>query len=185
MARLSALADDGDATVRLGVATAARQLVSGSLTVDSDLKGADTGGILVALVQSSASGKDPLLPFMIWMAAEPGFAARPQGALEWLANDGGANMPLAGILARKAMRRLCDLQDRPKLDLVVDFLKRAVQSSEPLTIAAIEGLIEAQRAKPLLPSVDTIPLFEKLRSLRNPPSSQWPPSSIRNALSTG
>ncbi len=166
--RLARLAEDTEATVRAAVAVASRQLISSSLTVDRDLGEVNTGEILVGLVQASSSGSDPLLPFLIWMAAEPGFATAPEGGLQWLANEGAAHMPLAGTLTRKAMRRLCDLPDHSALDLVVDFLGNCLDHSEPLTLAAIEGLLEAQRAKPLIPKISTDALFTKLRSARSP-----------------
>src|SRR5438093_5963499 len=107
--RLEQLASDSDPSVRLAVAVACRQLASGSLTVDTkpDVE-VPIETILAALIESSSDAKDPLLPFMIWLAAEPGFVKDPQLALDWLAENGAATMPLSGLLGRKAMRRLCD-----------------------------------------------------------------------------
>lgn len=156
-------ASDSDPTVRLAVATAVRQLVSDSLTVDTETKcNYQIGGILAALIKTSADAKDPLLPFMIWMAGEPTFAKNPEGGLKWLAENGPETMPLSGILTRKAMRRICDMQDAAKLDLTVDFLSRIAQKDAGLALAAIDGLIEGQKAKPLVPKADTRELFAKL-----------------------
>jgi putative membrane-bound dehydrogenase-like protein len=156
-------ASDPEPTVRLAVATAVRELVSGSLTVDTVTKCKyQVGGILAALIKSSADAKDPLLPFMIWMAGEPTFAKNPEGGLKWLAENGAATMPLSGILTRKAMRRICDLQDAGKLDLTVDFLSQIADKNAGLVLSAIDGLVEGQRAKPLVPTADTKELFAKL-----------------------
>ncbi len=156
-------ASDRDPSVRLAVATAVRELVSDSLTVDADSKcNYQIGGILAALIKSSADAKDPLLPFMIWMAGEPTFAKNPRGGLTWLAENGATTMPLSGILARKAMRRICDMQDAGKLDFAVQFLSQIADQNAGLVLSAIDGLIEGQKAKPLVPTADTKELFAKL-----------------------
>lgn len=156
-------AEDPDPSVRLAVATALRTLSSGSLTVDTDVERYyPTGGILAALIKSCADAKDPLLPFMIWMAAEPVLTKNPQRGLGWLAENGAATMPLSGILARKAMRRICDMQDAGKLDLAVDFLSQIADKNASLVLSAIDGLIDGQKAKPLVPTADTKDLFAKL-----------------------
>ena len=156
-------ASDPDPSVRLATAIAVRELVSDSLTVDVDPNcDFQTGEILAALIKSSSDAKDPLLPFMIWMAGEPTFAKNPEGGLKWLAENGLETMPLSGILTRKAMRRICDMQDAAKLDLTVDFLSRIAEKDAGLALAAIDGLIEGQKAKPLVPKADTRQLFAKL-----------------------
>ena len=164
LARLENLATDPEPTVRLAVATAVRQLASGSLTVDTPLPGdrPEVSRVLLALIQSSSDGKDPLIPYMIWMAGEPGFARNPQPALDWLAQNGAANLPLSGVLVRKAMRRLCDLQDAARLDLAVGFLEQTAAASPRLATAAVDGLLEGQKAKPAPPLTDTRALFELL-----------------------
>jgi putative membrane-bound dehydrogenase-like protein len=156
-------ASDPDPSVRLATATAVRQLVSESLTVDVEPKcHFQTGGILAALIKSSADAKDPLLPFMIWMAGEPTFAKNPAGGLKWLAENGAETMPLSGILTRKAMRRICDMQDAAKLDMAVEFLSQIASKDGGFILAAVDGLIEGQKAKPLVPKADTRELFAKL-----------------------
>ena len=169
---LEKLASDPDPTVRLAVATAVRQIVSSSLTVDVDFTAdihttgmrheSPVGKILATLIKSSADAKDPLLPFMIWLAGEPGLAAHPEGGLKWLADNGADTMPLSGILAAKAMRRICDMNDRKKLDLAVDFIGQIAKTPD-FAIAALDGLIEAQKGKALLPSTNTTAFFIKLR----------------------
>ena len=71
-------------------------------------------------------------------------------------------MPLSGILTRKAMRRICDMQNTAKLDFAVEFLSQIAEKDNGLVLAAIDGLIEGQKAKPLVPKTDTKELFAKL-----------------------
>jgi putative heme-binding domain-containing protein len=165
---LEKLAADREPSVRVAVATACRQLVSGSLTIDTEPMGqVPFEKVLVALIMASARDSDPLLNFMIWQAGEPGFARDPQTALDWIADNATSTMPLGGILARKGMRRLCDTQDKVMLNLAVDFLEKVAPMDSDLALAAIEGLIEGQRAKPLKPGVPTKTLFETLANSTN------------------
>jgi putative heme-binding domain-containing protein len=160
MARFENLARDPDPTIRLAVATACREIVSTSLTVDTDVNAtAPVARTLRALTESSADAKDPLLPFMIWMVGEPLFAVHPEGALAWLAGYGPENMPLAGILARKAMRRLCDTAEQAKINLLIIFLEQIADQTNGVTLDALDGLLEGQRAKPMVPKGNTSRLF--------------------------
>ncbi|MDB6124850.1 MAG: putative rane-bound dehydrogenase [Pedosphaera sp.] len=169
---LSKLASDPDPGVRLAVATAARQLVSGSLTVDSpvspDFEGVETGRILAPLVKASADAKDPLIPFMIWQAAEPKIAEDPAPAFKWLLSNGPETMPLSGQLARKAMRRICDTQDTKKLDAAIGFLTAMAEKDAGLTAASLDGLLEGQQGKAIKPTADTNPLLSKLAASGKP-----------------
>jgi putative membrane-bound dehydrogenase-like protein len=163
---LTDLASDRDPSVRLAVATAARQMVSSDLTVDTPPRTPDVnvGGILAALIRSSADGTDPLIPFMIWMAGEPAGALHPGGGLRWLAENGPATMPLSGVLAGKVMRRICENGDEEKMNMIVKFLDAIAEESPKMTVAALNGLIEAQKGKPQPPGADTKDLFAKMNA---------------------
>jgi putative heme-binding domain-containing protein len=54
------------------------------------------------------------------------------------------------------------MQDAGKLDLAVQFLSQIAEKDSGLALTAIDGLIEGQRAKPLVPASDTKELFAKL-----------------------
>jgi putative membrane-bound dehydrogenase-like protein len=162
---ITSLASDTDASVRLAVATAMRQIVSGSLTIDTDIRTPpQVGRVLVELIQSSSDAKDPLIPFMIWMASEPLVAKSPAAGLKWLAENGAQNMPLSGILAKKGMRRICDTGDVKKLDAAVSYLESIAGNTSGLVKESLDGLIEAQQTKLLVPSRDVTPLFTALAS---------------------
>jgi putative membrane-bound dehydrogenase-like protein len=164
--RLVSLAEDEQPVVRVAVATAARQFVSGSLTVDTPpmnpIQGRKIGPIMTRLVRSSADAKDPLLPFIIWMASEPAFLANTAASLNWLLENGDDTMPLSGILVGKMMRRICDSQQKDQLDAAIRFLSGLAEKSSAVTQAALDGLIEGQRAKPLRPDGDIAALFKRL-----------------------
>jgi putative heme-binding domain-containing protein len=169
IARLEQLAADAEPSVRLAAIVAARQFVSGALTVNQP--GVATpqdfdnlGAVIVAAIQNSADGRDPLIPFMLWMAAEPMVAQDAQAALNWMLENGAATMPLSGKLVGKVMRRLCDTGESTKLDPVVEFLAAAAERAPQLALAALDGLLEGQKARPLLPAVSATALFEKLNA---------------------
>jgi putative membrane-bound dehydrogenase-like protein len=165
---LEGIAARGDASARLAVATAVRQIISSSLTVNTDINtDAPVGSILEALVKSSADAKDPLLPYMIWHASEPLLAHNPAPGLDWLAENGAATLPLSGILTRKVMRRICDTRETAKLDLAMSFLSQVADSSAELVIAALDGLLEGQQGQAFTPTVDTSALLNKLGSSGN------------------
>ncbi len=169
--RLLTLASDPDPSVRLAVATALRQFVSGSLTVNTPvpepIANFEPGPALTALVKASAAGTDPLIPFMIWMAAEPRVAQNPQNGLSWLLENGAATMPLSGQLVRKTMRRICDLQRPEGMDAAIEFAAAVLDKSAELAAAALNGLIEGQKGKALLPSKPVSDYFAKLSGSAN------------------
>jgi putative membrane-bound dehydrogenase-like protein len=163
--RLKKLAADSDASVRLAVATACRQYSSGSLTVNTpvpdDIENFKAGAILETIVRNSADAKDPLIPFMVWMASEPRLAENPKYALAWLVENGPDTMPLSGQLALKTMRRISDLRSVEEMNDVVEFLEKLTSKHSDLALAALDGLIQgAKGSKP--PSVATGPVLEKL-----------------------
>lgn len=163
---LQELAGDSDPSVRLAVATATRQFASASLTVDApapeQLQGMEAGRILAALVTASSDAKDPLIPFMIWEAAEPDIARDPSHALGWLASNGADNLPLSGVITRKVMRRICDTRDSHKLDEAMEFVSTVSDENAPLTIAALDGLIEGQQGNIFKPTKDFSKLLNDL-----------------------
>jgi putative membrane-bound dehydrogenase-like protein len=152
--RLQTLGRDSHPSVRLAVATAARQFTSGSLTVNTPPRESDVkiGKVLACVVEASADDKDPVIPFMTWMAAEPSVAANPQAALDWLSSKGADTMPLSGQLARKTMRRICDLQEPSWLNAALEFVSGIAENNAALAAAALDGLIEGQKGKAITPS---------------------------------
>jgi putative membrane-bound dehydrogenase-like protein len=161
------LAADPDPTVRLAAATAARQFASGALTVNTPprVDATDIGPVLDTLVRHSADARDPLLPFIIWMAAEPGVARNPTLALSWLLEHGPATLPLSGQLAAKALRRIADLNQPNRLDEAITFINAAADRSPPLTLAAMDGLLQGLQGRLLLPTTDPGPILDRLADL--------------------
>jgi len=167
---LTLLAQDPDPSVRLAVAVACRQFTSSHLTVNRPPARPDVpvGRVLVALLESSAKADDPVIPFMLWHAAEPLIARRPANALAQLADEGHRFLPLAGHIAHKTMRRLCDLGDAASMDLAIAFIELALPNSVPMTETALDGLIAGQAGKALPPSQGGGPFIAKLSAHPNP-----------------
>ena len=164
---LQRLASDANPSVRLAVATAVREFVSGSLTVDTpvpeELQSIEIGRILAPLAEASADAKDPLIPFMFWEAAEPGIAKDPTHAFRWLEERGAEMMPLMGQVTRKLTRRICDLRDRTHLDEAMEFIgKLADDNHDDLAIAALDGLLDGQQGNILRPSIERSSILSAL-----------------------
>ena len=172
--RLARLADDPDPTVRLAAATAARQFISGSLTLNTapavPVREVITGPILSGLWFSSYDAKDPLIPFMYWMALEPIVAYDPVHVVGFYKKNGAMKeMPLSGILLTKIMRRVCALRDPAKLDECIVLLGGLTEEAAPAVLAALNGLLEGQRGKAIAPgeaAVDVIARFAKFSDAR-------------------
>lgn len=168
--RLLTLAADPNPSVRLATATAVRQFTSGSLTVTTPPRraGLDPQPILAGLIRASYLEPDPLIPFMLWLAAEPNVVTNIHGTLRWFASDGGQYLPLTGTLVSKVMRRLCDIGNPFNVDLAVQFLDVVADPYPPLAIAAIDGLLQGQLGSPLLPLTDATPILERLSRHSDP-----------------
>jgi len=153
LSRVLKLAADSDPSVRLAAATAVRQYASGSLTVNTPPTHADIpfGEVLTTLIASSYQQEDPLIPFMIWMAAEPTVIREIDGTMQWFVENGGQYMPLTGTLIGKVMRRVCDLRDEAMLSRVIQSLGEVSFADRPFLARALKGLIEGQRGKAIVP----------------------------------
>ncbi len=162
IAELEILAADSDSRVQLAVATAVRRIVSSRIVTDYEINDtAPVGKTLANLIKSAAASNDPLVNYMIWLAGEPLLARNPAPGLRWLAENGPATKPLSEILVRKSMRRLCDTGDAAKIAQAAEFLATIQAKDARLTLAALNGLIEGQKARPLAPATDTKALFAR------------------------
>ncbi|MEI2727064.1 MAG: PVC-type heme-binding CxxCH protein [Verrucomicrobiota bacterium] len=169
IAELEILATDSDPRVQFAVATAVRRIVSSRLVTDYEINDtAPVGGVLANLIKSAASAKDPLVNYMIWLAGEPLLARNPEPGLRWLVENGATTMPLSGILTRKSMRRLCDTGETANMNRAVDFLFAIGDLDAAFTLAALDGLIEGQQAKPLRPTIDPTAVLSKLNANGDP-----------------
>jgi putative membrane-bound dehydrogenase-like protein len=164
--RLGRLAQDPDVTVQVAVATALRQYSSGSLTIDTPPKSqaprAALAGILANLVMQKKGGDDPLLPFMTWMALEPLMLKDTAAILGYFMQNGSQSPGMSSKLVYKIMRRICDTQEAKRVDIAVEFLRRLPADSGMLARAALDGLIDGQKGKALLPTAPASDVLESL-----------------------
>ncbi len=161
------LSKDPDLTVRLGVAVAARQFVSGALTIDSPpripINEVVTGGILSGLFLNSTLGTDPTFDFLFWMALEPVVAFDPVHAIGFYKQDGAKKqLPFSAGVLRKIMRRACDLRDEVMLSRAVMEFGKIPGDAPDALVAGLQGLIEGQRGKALLPNPAAVAVISKL-----------------------
>ena len=154
-ARLVLLASDSDPSVRSATASACRQWVSGQLTIQAPLPDGSTveepSAALAALVEHAGSESDPTLDFLIWTASEPVILNHPENALRWYQQHGSEHLPLTGKLVFKTMRRFCDAQRPELMSLAIEFLAGLPEAADTLAIRGLDGLIEGQRGKAVVP----------------------------------
>ena len=172
MQRLARLAKDTNASVRLAVAVAARQFVSGTLTVNTPptiaLREVITGGVLSDLQKSPIVPGDPVLPFVYWMALEPIVAVDPAGALGFLENAKDSSLskwPMNNYVLVRIMRRICDLPDGARREKDLNYAMKVLGGLAPetqLADAALDGLIAGLRESGRPPTIPLEPIFGQL-----------------------
>ena len=172
MKALAKLARDPDDSVRLAVATAARQFNSGSLTVDTPpaipLHEVVMGGVMSDLHKSPFHPDDPVLPFVYWMAIEPIIAFDAGHALGFMENakdSAISDWPMNNYVMNRIMRRVCDLSDPAMREKHLNYAMRilgGMAQETNLVNAALDGLIAGFRSKAAPPTIPLEPIFAKL-----------------------
>ncbi|MDB5320494.1 MAG: putative rane-bound dehydrogenase [Phycisphaerales bacterium] len=127
---LRRLASDPSLAVRAAVAESARRL--------SRL---DTLGILLALLDQSGGGDDPMLPQLTWYAVEPKLLATPEPFLEFYAHNSVAAS--GALIPRSIARRLYTSGDAKMVDLLFTFLR--TNKNEPVTAVMLDGILAGHK----------------------------------------
>ena len=171
--RLKRLAADEEATVQAGVASALREYSSGSLTINSpprtepSTSGPFVAEVALALLDHAKDTTDRDLPFLIWTALEPSLMYDPSATAKWFVENGESHLPLSARLAYKTVRRFCDARQNWLVDKSLE-LAEELNVTSPLLVAVLDGLIEGQRGKAMVPQHPTEPLLKKWLASSNP-----------------
>jgi putative membrane-bound dehydrogenase-like protein len=148
IARLTKLASDPDPIVRSFVAYAARRFANPAVVP-----------IVATLLKQPDTEKDPVLPFLIWMAAESNIANDPNLVLDTI-QSANAIPPAALQFTRKSFRRIADTRDAEKMNQAIAILT-SLESRPSLASAAIDGLLDIKQ--PTLPATDPEPILTRLQ----------------------
>jgi putative membrane-bound dehydrogenase-like protein len=169
--RLISLARSGNPRIASAVATALRQYVSGALTVNTPPSASPElewiGPVFESLMLGARDSGDRTFRFQLWMAAEPVVMASTGESLNWYLAHGEDSLPLSGDILRRIMRRICDSRDVSRLDMAVEFLRDFGNDDSMLLAKALEGLIEGQRSRTLVPTIDTSSVIRRLMASSN------------------
>ena len=65
---------------------------------------------------------DPNIPQLLWIAYEPGLAAKPKDELAWLKDNAAGNALITDTIVPRAMRRLVATGKRDDLGLCLTFV---------------------------------------------------------------
>ncbi len=164
--RLLKLAADSDPSVRTAVATALREFSSGNLAVDvppgPEAAKADIYAVAGVLLQKAPAPDDELFGHILWMALEPKVAWDPQPMFDLLAATKTQPSPATFGLARNTMRRVIDTRQVGNLNLAVKALPSLAQRDPALASAAIDGLIEGQKGRTVVPGIPSEPILTRL-----------------------
>ena len=170
--RLKRLAADEVAAVQSAVASALRQFSSGSLTVnspprtDSSTSGPFVAEVAEALLDHAKDTTDRDLPFLLWMALEPALMYDPSATEKWYVEHGESHLPLSAKLVYKTVRRFCDARQLWLVDKSLE-LAEELNAESPLLVAVLDGLIDGQRGKAVVPGHPTEPLLKKWLASNN------------------
>ena len=129
LATLKDMASDKSPIVRAAVAEAARRHPNGA------------GPIISVLLKQPGTLNDPMLPQLIWYAAEP-VVVRSQQPLDELANDDilSASGPL---VPRSIARRLYSSNDPKLVEPLLAFLK--TNTDKPIAAVMLDGIIAGHK----------------------------------------
>jgi putative membrane-bound dehydrogenase-like protein len=135
LARLTQLAvTDPAPEVRLQLASTAARL-----------HGQDTSALLHHLMDRPADVRDPCIPLMIWLAYEPGLAARYEAELDWLKIHAAGNALITQEIVPRVLRRLVSLEKPGVFAVCVAFLGGVSDST--VRRSALEGMLQALESR--------------------------------------
>ncbi|HEY7117464.1 MAG TPA: PVC-type heme-binding CxxCH protein [Tepidisphaeraceae bacterium] len=132
IAVLASLAKDPSPVVRAAVAQAAKRL--------SNL---DTTPIVAALITQPGTAADPMLPTLIWYAAEPLVERDPAPLLNFLAQNPTALDATGALVPRSIARRLYSGNDPKLREPLFAFLRD--HKNLPVVAAMLDGLIAGHK----------------------------------------
>ena len=155
-----------DARIRAAAAAGVRRFTSGSYTIDTTPPETVATDKLLPhfrelLLRPSVDG-DFYYPHIVWMAMEPRVALDPQKFFPIVSVKENS---VSAYCLRRVMRRICDLTDSgarmTHLNAGMQLLG-TIASKTPLAEAALDGLIDAFKAKGEPPNIPLQSIFDKL-----------------------
>jgi putative heme-binding domain-containing protein len=94
-------------------------------------------------------------------------AKDPAASLQKLQQLNAAPSAESAELIRKSMRRICDSGNPANLDLALQYLEQFGPGQDNLLLAALDGLVEGQKAKAIVPTRNVSGLLSKLADNKN------------------
>lgn len=114
------------------------------ILASSAIKFADLGNVtplVRALLKVKEDSNDPNIPQLLWVAYEPGLAAKPKEELAWLKNNAAGNALITDTIVPRAMRRLVATGKREDLGLCVSFVGEVADAG--VRAKALDALVSA------------------------------------------
>jgi hypothetical protein len=164
---LMKLAKEPDLNVRMAVAVAARQFVSGTLAVDTapramPIREVYTGGLLSALWFSTEQSRTPAFDLLFWNALKPISAYDAAHPIGFFTEDFKESVPIANWIVGLVAEQIAE-QDNPlKQEDAMLMVGKLKPSNAPLVLAALQGL---KRGTPHLSTVPSESSLDVLKVL--------------------
>jgi putative membrane-bound dehydrogenase-like protein len=93
------------------------------------------------LLEFKEDSADPNIPQLLWVAYEPGLAAKPKEELAWLKDNAAGNALITDTIVPRAMRRLIATGKREDVGLCVAFIGDVTDSG--VRAKALDALVSA------------------------------------------
>jgi hypothetical protein len=154
---LMKLAQEPDLNVRMAVAVAARQFVSGTLAVDTapramPIREVYTGGLLSALWFSTEQSRSPAFELLFWNALKPISAYDAAHPIGFFTEEFKESVPIANWIVGLVAEQIAQQDDPLKQEDAMLMVGKLKPANAPLVLATLQGL---KRGTPRLSTVPT------------------------------
>jgi len=135
---LAKLAGSPSPVVRAGVATAAKQFATARIP--------GTSAIVQRLLEAKGTAADPMLPQLIWYAAEPLLAQDPRAILSWLAENPQIVDASGPLVPRSIARRLYASGEKESIPTILSFIASLKDEKQAaLAAAMVDGVLAGHK----------------------------------------
>jgi hypothetical protein len=171
--KLYKLAKETNVVARSISAIAARQFVSGSMTIDTPprampLREVFTGGILSTLWFSTKNGSTPEFDLLFWNAVRPITAFDPAHPMGFFNGDSDAKLSLAYWIVGLITRQIAETEDLLKQEDGMIMVGKLKPENPRMILAALRGLKNGTPSRKVMPTERSLQVLTDFAQSKNP-----------------
>ncbi len=171
--KLEKMAHDTNRAVRIAVAMAARQFVSGSLVDDTPppimpIREVFTGGILSTLWFSTEQGSTPEFDLLFWNAVKPISAFDAAHPLGFFQGDREEKMPIAYWIITRIARQVAEMTDPLKQEDAMLMLTNLKPVNHRMLGCALRGLKDGLHSRKVIPTEKSLDVLRQFVRSQHP-----------------